>query len=73
LKVKKYDKLKVNVSIGGKERTIDLHNLENLSIVEGIPNDIRMPDGLPNKAKLLAHFKNVTNEYLSEMVLRIGK
>jgi len=67
----KFDTLKVKVSIGNTERTIDLHNLENLSIVEGIPNEIRMADGLPNEVKLLAHFEKVANEYLSEMVLKI--
>jgi len=66
-----FDTLKVNVKIGGAERTIDLHNLENLSIVEGIPNEIKMPDGLPDKTKLLAHFEKVANEYLSDMVLEI--
>lgn len=69
----KFDTLKVNVRIGNTERTIDLHNLENLSIIEGLPDEIRMADGLPNKIKLLTHFQKVADEYLSEMALQINK
>lgn len=68
----KYDTLKVRVSIGDRERTIDLHNLENLSIVEGIPDEIKMADGHPKADELLVHFQKVANEYLSEMVLQIN-
>jgi len=68
---KKYDSLKVNVKIGERERTIDLHNLENLSIIEGIPDEIKRIDGHPDKEKLLKHLKKVADEYLKEMVLQI--
>jgi hypothetical protein len=68
---KEYDSLKVNVKIGERERTIDLHNLENLSIIEGIPDEIKMADGHPNKEKLIKHFEKVADEYLIEMVLQI--
>ena len=66
-----YDTLKLNVSIGGRERTIDLHNLENLSIIEGIPNEIQLADGHPDLEKLDEHMSKVAGEYLSEMVLEI--
>ena len=66
-----YDTLKLNVSIGGRERTINLHNLENLSIIEGIPNEIQLADGHPNLEKLDEHMAKVAGEYLSEMVLQI--
>ena len=66
-----YDSLKLNVSIGGRERTIDLHNLEHLSIIEGIPDDVQMADGHPNLAKLDQHMIQVAGEYLSEMALEI--
>lgn len=69
---KKYDTLKVVVDIGGRERRINLHNLENLSIIEAIPDDIRMIDGHPNRDKLIEHFKQVATEYLKEMVLQIS-
>ena len=67
-----YDKLKVVVDIGGRERKIDLHNLENLSIIEAIPDEIRMADGHPNKEMLVEYFAKVAAEYLDEMVLRIS-
>lgn len=66
-----YDNLKLIVDVGGRDRTIDIHNLSNLSIIEAIPDDIRMADGHPNLPKLVDHFKLVTNEYLNEMVLTI--
>ena len=66
-----YDTLKLNVSIGGRERTIDLHNLENLSIIEGIPSEIQLADGHPDLEKLDEHMAKVAREYLSEMVLEI--
>lgn len=36
-----YDNLKVVVDIGGRTRKINLHNLENLSIIEAIPDEIK--------------------------------
>ena len=54
-----YNNLKVVVDIGGRTRTIDLHNIENLSIIEGIPDEIRMVDGHPNLSKLIDHFIKV--------------
>lgn len=67
-----YDTLKVVVDIGGRYRKIDLHNLDNLSIIEGIPDEIKMADGHPNKEMLIEYFKKVATEYLSEMVLQVN-
>lgn len=67
----KYDNLKVVVDIGGRTRKINLHNLENLSIIEAIPDKIKMADGHPDLAMLLEHFTAVATDYLKEMVLRI--
>ena len=53
-------------------RTIDLHNINNLSIIEPIPDEIRMFDGHPDLKALIEHFKDVATEYLEEMVLRIS-
>jgi len=69
---KTYDTLKVVVDIGGRNRKIDLHNLENLSIIEAIPDEIQMADGHPNRAMLIEYFKQVSAEYLEEMVLQIS-
>lgn len=67
-----YDNLKVVVDIGGCTRKINLHNLENLSIIEAIPDEIKMADGHPNLTMLIKHFTKVATEYLEEMVLHIG-
>lgn len=69
---KRYDTLKVVVDIGGRNRKIDLHNLENLSIIEAIPDEIRMADGHPKEDMLIEHFTKVAAEYLDEMVLRVS-
>ncbi|HCT64235.1 MAG TPA: hypothetical protein DIC60_03025 [Lachnospiraceae bacterium] len=66
-----YNTLKLIVEIGGRIRTIDLHNVENLSIIESIPDEIKMADGHPHKERLITHIETVANEYLSEMVLQI--
>ena len=67
-----YDNLKVIVDIGGRTRKINLHNIENLSIIEAIPDKIKMADGHPNLTMLIEHFTKVATEYLDEMVLNIG-
>lgn len=67
-----YDNLKVVVDIGGRTRKINLHDLENLSIIEAIPDEIKMADGHPNLKMLIEHFTKVATEYLEEMVLHIG-
>lgn len=67
-----YDNLKVIVDIGGRKRTINLHNLDNLSIIEGIPDEIRMANGHPNLPMLIEYFQKVATEYLKEMVLHIS-
>lgn len=66
-----YDTLKLVVDIGGRTRKIDLHNLDRLSIIEAIPDEIRMADGHPNLDMLIEYFKQVATEYISEMVLSI--
>ena len=68
-----YDQLKLRVKINNNERTINMGNLENLSLIEAIPDEIQMPDGHPNKESLLAHFEKVANDYLSEMVLQVDR
>ena len=67
-----YDNLKVAVDIGGRIRNINLHNIENLSIIEGIPDKIKMADGHPDVTMLIEYFKKVATEYLEEMALHIA-
>jgi len=65
----KYDAVKVLVEIGGRMRKISLNNIENLSIIESIPDDIKTISGNPDKEKLIEYLKEVIKEYLEEMVL----
>ena len=67
-----YSTVKLTVDIGGRDRVINLHNIENLSVIEGVPDDIRQADGHPNENKLVDYLHKVIAEYLSEMVLRIS-
>lgn len=69
----KYDGVKLSVDIGGSERMINLRNINNLSIIEKIPDEIKGVDGHPKKDELIAHLQKVTDEYLEEMVLSITK
>ena len=64
-----YDNVKLVVDIGGRNRVIDLHNMENLSIIEGIPDEIKAMDGHLDMSRLIPYFIQTAEEYLSQMVL----
>lgn len=64
-----YDKLKVD--IGGRTRIIDLHNIDNLSVIEGIPDGIKGADGNADIDKLIAFIKDLIIDYMTEMVLEM--
>lgn len=68
---KKYDNAKINVRVGEHDRTINVHNIDKLSIIEDIPDEIKDVDGHPNKDMLKKHIISVIDDYLSEMVLTI--
>lgn len=67
-----YDGLKLKVNIGGRDRIINMNNIENLSLIEGIPDMVQDIDGHAKKELLLEHFKKVAIDYLKEMVLQIN-
>jgi len=66
-----YDKLKLLVKIGEKDRTIDLHNLDKLSIIEEIPDYIQDEKGYADFIQLTEYIKSTVDDYLQEMVFRI--
>lgn len=68
----RYDDLRVEVMIGNKQRRINLNYIDNLSIIESIPDSILGLDGNPRKDLLVEHLKGVASEYLNEMVLQIN-
>lgn len=64
-----YDKVKINVQNGDNTRTIDIMNIENMSLIEAIPNEVR--DTLTGHAKekeLLDHFCNKVDEYIDNII-----
>lgn len=68
----KYDQVKVNVvDASGRIRTINLNYIDNLSVIESVPREIRMANGYPDQEKLLEHFKKVTNEYMEKMIFKV--
>lgn len=68
----KYDQVKVNVEdTNGRVRTINLNNINNLSIIESVPKEIRLPNGYPDQEKMLEYFKKVTDEYMEKMIFKI--
>jgi hypothetical protein len=67
-----YEGLKLNVNIGGRYRTINMNNIENLSLIEGIPDTIQDINGHAKEDLLLDYFKKIAEEYLKEMVLQLN-
>lgn len=66
-----FQQLKVTVKIGERERTLNLNNIENLSIIEYLPDDLQLMNGHPDQEKFIEYMELVVNEYLKEMVLQI--
>lgn len=63
-----YSGLKFVTSIYKRQRIIDINNIDNLSIIEAIPNEVINDFGDIDDEKLKGHFILVTNEYLEHMV-----
>ena len=63
-----YDGVKFVTSIYGRQRTIDINNIKNVSVIEGIPDEIMNSFGDINEEELKKHFIKVTDEYLEHMV-----
>lgn len=66
-----YDKVKIHLDLNGKKRTISLHNIEKVSIIEHIPDELVDQDGLIPDDTLLDHVLITACNYLQNMVLRI--
>lgn len=63
-----YSGVKFITSIYGRTRTININNINNLSIIEGIPDEVTNSFGDIEDQKLKEHFIKVTKEYLEHMV-----
>lgn len=64
-----YNQTKLYVDIGGRFRTIDLHNIEKLSVIESVPDKYLLADGTVKKQELLGYFKTLAEEYINTMNL----
>ena len=65
-----YDDLKVVCDVFGKERKFSVNNIDKLSIIEGIPNEILNENNDIDDCKLKQHFINISEEYLEHMVYK---
>lgn len=63
-----YSGVKFITSIYGRTRTININNINNLSIIEGVPDEVTNSFGDIDDQKLKEHFIKVTKEYLEHMV-----
>lgn len=74
----KYNDVKLDVKIGDMKRRISLHNLEHLSIIEYMPNEIELDgikksitdfDGHPKELEMLIYLEKTAERYMKEMAL----
>ena len=63
-----YSGVKFVTSIYGRTRTININNITNLCIIEGLPYEVTNSFGDIDDQKLKEHFIKVTKEYLEHMV-----
>ena len=66
-----YDSLKVEVELGGRKRTLNLNNIENLSIIEPLNINLLMADGYLRENETLDEIIVIAEDYLKQMVLTI--
>lgn len=65
---KDYDDLKVCIDIGERERIIGLNNIQNVSIIEPLPDEIKNNDGDIDVERLLKIICVKAKEYMKKMV-----
>lgn len=65
---KDYDDVKVIVDTGGRIRTIGLNNIENVSIIESLPDDLKNSEGDIDTSRLVNIVCSQTNEYMKRVV-----
>lgn len=65
---KDYDDVKVSVDTGGRVRTIGLNNIQNVSIIESLPNDLKDSEGDIDKGRLVNIVCVQTKEYMKRVI-----
>lgn len=64
----KYDAVKVTVDLGeGKQRVVNLHQIDNLSIIEALPSQYQLPNGKVDAEKTLPYLVQRAAAYLHKM------
>lgn len=67
-----YDCVKATMDIGeGKERTVDLHAYDNLSIIEYVPKQYQKDNGHADEHTIIQYFCMRATEYLRKMDMTI--
>ena len=66
-----YDNAKFIVKVGDSQRTINLHNLDNLSIIEEVPDSLLKEDGNPDVPELIEYFISTAKEYIKDLVTQV--
>ena len=66
-----YPEVKMEVTIGGRTRTINLHGLDDLSIEESLPDELLLADGTVSLKGFLEHMHSVAEEYLEHLPCNI--
>lgn len=65
---KNYDDVKVCIDMGGRNRIIGLNNIENVSIIETLPDDLKNSEGDINTNRLVSIVCMQTNEYMKRVI-----
>lgn len=65
---KDYDDVKVSVTTGGRERTIGLNNIQSVSIIESLPDDLKDAEGDIDTSRLVNIVCVQTKEYMKRVV-----
>lgn len=67
-----YDSVKVTMDIGeGKERTVDLHKYDNLSILEYVPRQYEKENGHADENTIIQYLCARATEYMEKMDMTI--
>lgn len=65
----KYENIKLEFKFAGKNKTINLSNIENINVNEDITNQVVLEKGHPTKESITPVLQNIAIDYLNEMGL----
>ena len=68
---KDYNDVKLCIDIGGRDRIIGLNNIENVSIIESLPDDLKKADGDINTQRLVSIVSTQAKEYMKRVICYI--